>query len=276
MNRFSEMGSALPPVMKNLLLANVTVFLFQAFTPLGPLIEKNFALSFVGVFEEGKIWQLFTYMFLHGGFGHIFWNMFALWMFGTEIEHEWGSREFFKYYILTGVGAGLLNIFLSEPHIATVGASGALYGIFAAYLVLWPNRIIYLNFLFPVKAKYLIGFLALVSLFSTINPGQSFIAHAAHLGGFVIGIVYLKFWKVYYTAKSFINKNLKGTGNTTSGMSYHKGGAEDNNVEYYRKKIDELLDKINRVGYLNLSDEEKKLLDEGSRYLREHDAKNIN
>lgn len=276
MNKFSGIGSALPSGMKNLLLANVTIFLFQAFTPLGPIIEKHFALSYFGVFEQGKVWQLFSYMFLHGGFGHIFWNMFALWMFGTELEHEWGTREFLKYYFLTGIGAGLLNIFLSDPRVATVGASGALYGVFAAYLVMWPNRIIYLNFLFPVKAKYLIGFLALISLFSTINPGQSFIAHAAHLGGFVVGIVYLKFWKVYYSTKAFFNKNLSSTQSKNSGMSYYKGGADDSKVEYYRKKIDELLDKINRVGFINLSDDEKKLLDEGSKYLREHDKKNFN
>lgn len=276
MNRYSGFGSSLPPGIKNLLLANITVFLFQAFTPLGPIIEKQFALSYNGVFEQGKIWQLFSYMFLHGGFGHIFWNMFILWMFGTEIEREWGTPEFLKFYFLTGIGAGVLNIFLSDPRIPTIGASGALYGIFAGYLVLWPNRIIYLNFLFPVKAKYLIGFLALIELFSTLNPGQSLIAHAAHLGGFAVGIIYLKFWKAYYYTRSFLSKNISGGISKSPNMNFHKGGAEDSKVEHYRKKIDELLDKINRVGYLNLTDEEKKLLDEGSRYLREHDAKNIN
>jgi membrane associated rhomboid family serine protease len=270
-HRLGQSGS-IPPAIKNLLLANGVIFILTFLnTGLANIIYYQFALSAEGVFGEFKIWQLVTYMFLHdnSSIWHIFFNMFILWMFGTELEYGWGTREFLKYYFLTGIGGGIFSIVLSGA--PTVGASAAVYGIMIAYAISFPDRLIYIYFLFPVKVKYLMGFLTLVSFFSTIGPSTDNVAHAAHLGGIVIGFVYLKFWFLYYKVRKLFNTTISSGSGGDSGMSYQKGGAEKNKVEYYRKQIDELLDKINRVGYLNLSDEEKKMLDEGSRYLREHE-----
>ena len=133
---------------------------------------------------------------------------------------------------------------------------------------------IYVYFLFPVKLKYFMGFLVLVQFFSTFSPYSDGIAHAAHLGGVLIGYVYLKYWYLLYKAKTaFLDMYGKGS-KPKSNMRYTKGGGEQ--MDHYRKVVDDLLDKINRVGYLNLSDKEKKDLEEGSRYLRENDNSNIN
>ena len=259
-------GGALTPVVKNILLANVLVFIITLNPSLYYTISSLFALQSGEVFNNFQIWRLASYMFLHGDFWHIFFNMFVFWMFGRELEQEWGGREFLKYYFICGIGAGLLNILLTSA--PTIGASGAIYGIMVAYALRYPNREIYIYFLFPVKIKYFVGFLALVSFFSTWNAQGDGIAHAAHLGGMIIGFIYLRYrqglWRMSSIFKSQPKKpNLKHTPGS--------GSPNGEKVEYYRHKIDEILDKINRVGYLNLTDEEKELLEEGSRYLREHD-----
>src|SRR5207244_9281421 len=106
--------------------------------------------------------QLFTYMFLHdpGGFGHILFNMLALWMFGADLERHWGTRKFLKFYFLCGIGAGLCvvvgNYLFGNPLTRTIGASGAIYGLLMAFGVLWPDRTVLFSFLFPIKAKYFV------------------------------------------------------------------------------------------------------------------------
>jgi len=278
MNQYHRLGGggAIPPAIKNILLANVVVFILTFLNSnLAYIIYEQFALSAQGVLGEFKIWQLFTYMFIHdnSGIWHIFFNMFILWMFGSELEHTWGSKEFLKYYFLTGIGGGIFNLLLSGA--PTVGASAAVYGVMVAYALAYPDRLVYIYFLFPVKVKYLMGFLTLLSFFSTFGASGDRIAHAAHLGGIVVGFVYLKYWTIYFKVKNFFRSQISSSGGTSSHLKYTSSN-KDNKTEFYRKKIDELLDKINKVGYLNLSEEEKKLLDEGSRYLREHDKDNFN
>jgi membrane associated rhomboid family serine protease len=265
------MGGQIPPGLKNLLFANGVVFIMQFLNyGLNNVLTDLFALHPVEVLHDFKIWQLVTYMFLHGGFWHVFFNMFVLWMLGMELEMEWGTKEFLKFYFICGVGAGLTNMLLA-PASVTIGASGAVYGVMVAFALRYPDRPFYIYFLFPVKAKYLVGFLALVSLFSAFGTGGDGIAHAAHLGGMVVGFIYLKYWDQFYKLKTI----FKGGSQKKSHLKY-TSQADDEKTEYYRQKIDELLDKINRVGYLNLTDEEKELLEEGSRYLREHDKSDLN
>ncbi|MCK4560723.1 MAG: rhomboid family intramembrane serine protease [Calditrichia bacterium] len=258
------LGRQLTPVVKNILFANGIVFLMSLLNvQLYNFISDNFALRAYDVFYQFKVWQLGTYMFIHGGFWHLFFNMFIFWMFGTELEMEWGSKQFLKYYFICGVGAGILNIlFTSSP---TIGASGAVYGIMVAYALRYPDRLVYIYFLFPVKVKYLVGFLALITFFNTWNPQADGIAHAAHLGGILIGYIYLKFWHKIPSLKSIFQPPVKKPKSSPS---------DDKMVEYYRRRIDELLDKINKVGYLNLNEEEKEELEKGSKFLREHDEKN--
>ena len=257
--------------------ANVVIFLMVFLNQdLGRFLIDNFGLKSVDVIYHYKIWQPFTYMFLHDPYSimHILFNMIFLWMFGVELEREWGSKEFLKYYLITGIGAGIINIILTGiSAVPTIGASGAIYGIMLAYALRYPDRTIYVYMLFPVKLKYFMGFLILVQFFSTFSPYSSGVAHAAHLGGILIGYVYLKYWYLFYKAKTTLKDIYKKGDKSDSKMKYTQGG--DNKTEHYRRVIDDLLDKINRVGYLNLTKEEKQQLEEGSRYLREHDKDNI-
>lgn len=267
-------GGALPPAIKNIMFINGVIFLMQLLNPgLANALFYWFALNPYRFVFEFQIWQIVTYMFLHGGFMHVFFNMFILWMFGAELEREWGTRAFLKYYFITGIGAGLTVVLVSSA--STIGASGAVYGIMIAFALRYPDAMII--FPFPVKVKYYMGFLLLFSLFATMGPNMDGIAHGAHLGGMLVGLIYLKYPLIFSKIKSLLSRTNYSNvlrKNTSSKMHYTEGG--EDKTAYYRRKIDELLDKINRVGYLNLTDEEKKLLEEGSKYLREHDKNEYN
>ena len=203
MYRQSSSGMMTPGV-KNLLLANIAVFIVQILAP--SLIEnKYFILVPQLVFKKLYLWQLVTYMFLHGGLGHIFFNMFALWMFGIELERTWGTKEFLKYYFLTGIGAGIfIALFSSYP---TIGASGAVYGVLAAFALFFPDRYVYLYFLFPIKMKYLALGLGLIEFLSSYRAADG-IAHVAHLGGMIIGFFYLRYKYRHWGIGQNFFKNL--------------------------------------------------------------------
>jgi membrane associated rhomboid family serine protease len=145
------------------------------------------------VWQKGHLWQLVSYMFLHGGFFHILFNMFALWMFGCDLERVWGTARFVTFYFFTGIGAGVMTVLLT-PHgyIPTIGASGAIYGILLAYALLFPERRVLLYFLIPVPVRVFVLIIGLIALFNSVGqPGDS-IAHVAHLGGLVFGWIFLR------------------------------------------------------------------------------------
>jgi membrane associated rhomboid family serine protease len=151
------------------------------------------------VFEQFALWQPVTYMFLHdiGGVGHILINMLSLWMFGTELERTWGTRFFTKYYFVTGIGAAatslILSLFIdSIYYTVTVGASGAIYGLLLGYGMYFPNRPIYLYFIFPIPAKYFVMIVGAIAFLSALGGPGGGVAHTAHLGGLVVGYLYLK------------------------------------------------------------------------------------
>jgi membrane associated rhomboid family serine protease len=188
----------LTPVVKWLIIANVAMFVA---TILAGRLFEPLALVPSNVVERGWLWQLVTYMFLHAGVFHILFNMLSLWMFGTDLELTWGSRFFARYYAATGIGAGVITVLVSllpfsftAPlyYASTVGASGAVYGLLLAYGLYYPDRPIYLYFLFQIPAKYFVMILGAVSLVSSLNTGGSNLAHFAHLGGLLVGYVYLK------------------------------------------------------------------------------------
>src|SRR5690606_30001705 len=135
---------------------------------------------------------LITYQFLHGGFGHIFFNMFALWMFGMEIENTWGSKKFLYYYLLSGIGAGICHLFISPllggGAAPTIGASGAAYGILIAFGLMYRNMYIFLYFFIPIKSKYLFTFLIIIELM-LINSAHSSLPHLANLGSALTGFI---------------------------------------------------------------------------------------
>jgi membrane associated rhomboid family serine protease len=196
----SSFSGVVPTGVRWLLIINVAVFLlnflaarlgFDAFFgPLG-LIPRQVIGSFA-------IWQLVTYMFLHSiyDFWHIIFNMLALWMFGSTLERDWGTRQFLKYYFLCGVGAGvcvvLANLAFGSLDTRTIGASGAIYGLLLAFGVLYPDAIILFAFLFPIKAKYFVMILGAIAFLSSTAAAGGSVSHVAHLGGMIFGFIYLK------------------------------------------------------------------------------------
>jgi membrane associated rhomboid family serine protease len=197
----------LTPVIKALIIANVAAFVVSWFAQ--PVLLA-FGLQPADVFGRLYIWQPVTYMFLHGGIGHILFNMLALWMFGTELERMWGSRFFARFYFVAGVGAALTTMILSfAPYAAlsqlynslTIGASGAIYGVLLAYGLYFPNRPILLWFVFPIPAKYFVMIMgAIAFLMSMGGPGGG-VAHITHLGGLLAAYLYLKGGRVHVIAE---------------------------------------------------------------------------
>ena len=213
-----------PPVVKNLMIINVLVFLTQNIVGQREegLVENWFALHDLhSVYFKPH--QLITHMFMHGSFAHLFFNMFGLWMFGAAIEHRYGAKRFLQFYIISGLGAAVLHmgilyvemepimdIFRRLPmeeqleliespsfkvNAATLGASGAVFGCLAAFGYLYPNSIIMINFLLPMKAKWLVLIYAGMELFLAFrNSAGDTVAHFAHLGGALTGFLLVYFW----------------------------------------------------------------------------------
>lgn len=221
----------LPTVTKNLLIINVLCFLGMFVAErygidINHLLGLHFFLA-----SDFNIGQLVSYMFMHANFSHIFFNMFALWMFGRVLEQVWGPKRFLTYYIVCGIGAGLVQElvwgmeyvfvwsnfasvdtgvgiismegFLNE--LTTVGASGAVYGILLAFGVLFPNSQMFVFPIpMPIKAKYFVIGYAVLELFLGLG-GSDGVAHFAHLGGMLFGLILILYWrkkngggKIYY------------------------------------------------------------------------------
>ncbi len=187
----------LPPAIKWLLIINTAIFFLQFFV--GRFSESTFfnylALRPVDVVTHFMVWQLVTYMFLHGGIFHILFNMLALWMFGVELERMLGTRRFLNFYFFCGIGAGVCVVlgayFFGNPTVATIGASGAIYGILMANAMLWPDRIILFSFLFPIKMKYFVMIIGAIAFLGAFNTNSA-VSDVAHLSGLGFGYLYLK------------------------------------------------------------------------------------
>jgi membrane associated rhomboid family serine protease len=208
---------------KNLLIVNFLAFAATWVLELrGIDLTQQLGLHFF-LASDFQIYQFFTYMFLHGGFTHIFFNMFALWMFGSVIERVWGPKKFIFYYIVCGIGAGITQELVqyatytiegisayqyvsaggvqmtTDAYInlwTTIGASGAVYGILLAFGMIFPNeRLFIIPFPFPIKAKWLIvGYIA-IELFSAMTGPGDGVAHMAHLGGMLFGFLLIRYWQ---------------------------------------------------------------------------------
>jgi len=191
----------LSPALKALIGANVLVFVAQIVGQLaGWRLDWYFGLRPDQVLGQFRIWQLATYMFLHGGMFHILFNMLALWMFGTELERIWGTRYFLKFYAVTGVGAGALTVLFSLlpfgfardlQYSIIIGASGAIYGLLLAYGLYFPDRPIYLYLVFPIPAKYFVLIMGVLAFYSSIAE-RGGIANATHLSGLLVAYLFLK------------------------------------------------------------------------------------
>lgn len=188
-----------PPVVKNLIIANTLIFLATWLLQATIIADRFFALYWFGspLFHS---YQYITYMFLHGGFGHLFFNMFALWMFGRTLEYELGSRRFIIYYLVCGVGAALIQMLVAwltgELGIVLIGASGAVMGVLLAFGVMHPNEVLIMFPIpVPVKAKWFVIGYAALELFYGATGRAAGIAHFAHVGGMLWGYLLLLYWK---------------------------------------------------------------------------------
>jgi membrane associated rhomboid family serine protease len=184
--------------IKALIGANVLVFLFTSFVPSARL---SLGLVPVWVVHQFRVWQLVTYMFVHGGLLHLLFNMFALWMFGAELERLWGTRFFLKFYFVTGIGAGLLTVlfsmlplgFTGQLYVSDIiGASGAIFGLLLAFALYFPDQPVYMYFLFPIRARTFVMIIGAITLYSSIADSGSGIANITHLSGLLVAYLYLK------------------------------------------------------------------------------------
>ena len=187
-------GGPVTRTVKALIAANIAVFLLQTLSHLlgSHFIDLYFGLVPVRVTREGMLWQFVTYMFLHGSIFHIFFNMLTLFMFGNDLERYWGTHRFLIYYLTTGIGAGVCSWLVAMNSWAIViGASGAIYGLLLAYGLTYPNRIVYLNFLLPLKVKWLVLIMGAMAFLSSISGSEPGVASIAHLSGMVVGYLFL-------------------------------------------------------------------------------------
>lgn len=220
----------IPPITKNLLIINVLAFLaYYVLGMQGINLNNLLGLHFV-MAEDFRPWQLLTYMFMHGGWQHLFFNMFALWMFGCTIENTWGQKRFLFYTLACGVGAGLFQEAaqfieyavqglaaydsITDGHAVmpmdtylnmwnTVGFSGAVYGILLGFGMTYPEQRIFIFPLpVPIKGKWFVCIYAAIELFSAMSTSNDGVAHIAHLGGMVIGYVIIRYWKKQYDRNS--------------------------------------------------------------------------
>ena len=189
-NRFQQTT----PVVLNLVIINALVFFIQMMFD-GPGEEITSKIALIPfTWPEFKPYQLGTHMFAHGSFFHLFFNMFALWMFGSMLERVWGPKRFFIFYFACGLAAGIAHLIL-QPNAPAVGASGAIMGLFGAFAYLFPNtQLIIFPIPVPIKAKYAVGLMAAFDLFGGVSSAGSNIAHFAHLGGLAMGLLLVLIW----------------------------------------------------------------------------------
>jgi membrane associated rhomboid family serine protease len=197
------MNSYITPTNKALIIANVVVFVLQQLA-IGYTLEIHFALWPFGSADAGlppfRPWQLLTYGFLHGGFAHIFFNMFALFMFGSEVEQLFGPRRYLTYYLLCVIGAALMHLIVVEAAgmrlVPAVGASGGVFGLLLAFGMAWPHRKLMLLFPpIPMPAWLFVTLYGLLELYLGITQTAQGVAHFAHLGGMATGFVLIRYWQ---------------------------------------------------------------------------------
>ena len=293
----------MPPVIKWLIAANVIIFVLPMILPATeePIFFNGALWPWAS--ELFRPWQYITTMFLHGGFMHLLLNMFILWMFGIEIAQMWGTKKFLVFYFLSGIGASLLHSLVTSIEGGTfpaVGASGAIFGVLVAFGMLYPNRMVFMMFLFPMKAKYAVMIFIVIDLFMGMRnvPGDN-IAHFAHLGGALAGFLLMKSGAHGKIASVFGGEGgsemAGSSGASTPWVStppprqrpvsrtdrnesariidarFHDVSERTPanrpvslNFGDQQEQVDAILDKISREGYNALTPEEKKILTDAS------------
>lgn len=278
----------IPTLTKNLLIINVLAYAaglaVQRYVDLNDIMGLHFMLA-----PDFHVWQLVTYMFMHGGFRHLFFNMFALWMFGCIVENTMGTRRYALYYLACGIGAGLFQeaaqlvqfYTIAESSIGTtVGASGAVYGILLAFGMSYPDERIFIFPLpLPIKAKWLVIGYAAIEVYMAMTASGDDVAHLAHLGGMAVGYMLMRYWRSSATRMRRQRQQFnffggkrgtwtRGSGSQADGRDAAQSADWDYNArrKEAQETTDRILDKIRRSGYDSLTAEEKKhLFDQSNR-----------
>ncbi|MCI0436708.1 MAG: rhomboid family intramembrane serine protease [Gemmatimonadetes bacterium] len=267
-------GYGLTPWVQRLIVANALVFLVQYAQP-----GVTDAMAFVPGRILFRPWTLVTYMFAHGGFMHILFNMLGLFFFGPALEARWGSREFIKFYFICGIGGAILSFLFVNS--AIIGASAAVYGVMLAFAMNWPDTPIYIWAIFPVPAKILVAIMAAFSLFSAFSGPYDGVAHFAHLGGFVAAWIYIRWDRrsrrpaspgklrtLMARRRLTVVPGASGRDERTPPTRGPAPGTPDDRE--LLDQLDRVLDKINESGMASLTPAERKLLDDVSRRYRQN------
>ena len=245
------------PWVQRLLLANVAVFLFsRAF----PALIADFALVPLAI--HLRPWTLVTYMFLHGGFAHLLFNMLMLFFFGPRLEERLGGGTFIRFYLACGVGGAILSF--ATPFSMVVGASGAIFGVVVGFARYWPREDIYIWGVLPIQARVLAIFMVASSLVAGFAGAGDGIAHFAHLGGLAVGWVFLKMWE-RRRHRRVARRPVRPRGVSVvvdlESLERWKSIRREHLHEINRDEVDKLLRKAHRLGARALTTEEREFLD---------------
>ncbi|MBD3242812.1 MAG: rhomboid family intramembrane serine protease [Chitinivibrionales bacterium] len=254
MNSFGDTRMSL--TVRNLLIANVAIFLLYNVPQLRGYMYYYGVLIPSRVFLRAEVWRPVTYLFLHGDIWHLAFNMLALWMFGVELEQFWGSKRFAVFYFVCGVGAALFSVIMWQQPI--IGASGAVLGVLTAYAYYFPNRTVLLFFVFPVPVRWAVVIIGGISLWGSMGTVGG-IAHITHLGGIAVALAYIR---SYPTVMHWWREQQEHRSER-----HMRDAAEDRarRDRYFKETIDPLLKKVSEQGMDSLSRKEKKLLFEASK-----------
>ena len=259
-NRFRNGSTVIPSAVKILLIINTVVFLLVEISGMQfELFYSNFGLVPAKVWASFMIWQPITYLFLHGGFIHLLFNMFVLWMFGKDLENQWGYIPFLKYYFACGIGAGIAtSIFGWGSYTPVIGASGAIYGLLLAYGLTYPNRLVYLYGIFPIKVKFMVIGMGVIAFFASMTSTNSTVSHITHIAGMVVGLIYLQ------SKLNFKNLKLWLIDRKIHSLNV-KISKRENSDHQLQKKVDKILEKLNTEGWDGLTEAEQKVLHTASK-----------
>lgn len=252
--------------IKILISINFVIYVLQSLAGKEDIFFRLFGLVPNVFISELMLWQPFTYMFFHApyyssvGISHILLNMLGLWVFGRELEQAWGKSKFLKYYFLTGIGSGLITyLFQINSDNPVIGASGAVYGILLAYGISFPNRMLYIWGLIPVRSIWLVVIMGSIAFFGLLGRADG-ISHVTHISGMLIGYILLK--KKWQLADIIFAMRKKT-------VEFQVQRKEDRALKkkYINRDIDIILEKIKEVGFSGLSNEEQSKLYEASKNL---------
>jgi len=282
-------SSRMTRVVQWLLALNIGVYFLQL-TLFGPDAVYS-ALALDPARFPATWWTVVTYMFVHAWLAHLAFNMFTLWMFGPRLEHEWGTRTFVWFYLCCGVGGGIAHLVFAQ-HTSVVGASGAISGVLVAYALRWPDEEVYLFGVIPMRSRYLILAMLVMNIIFALSPGSR-IDWTAHVGGMAFGWIFLKLYSAggITRVKGWVSAVPDAVPRGRQPMRDRAAGVDEvversnaiilreskplqhmprqETPKEYAARVNRVLDKISQQGIGSLSRDERRLLEDMSRKLRD-------